>query len=403
MAARPEAIAECRVRCGLQDKEELLFEDLYALLEEFRSSEGFTRAEHADVNAMFDKFDSDSSGGIGGIELSSALRWLGHPASMEEVQDILHEYDLDESGQLDRHEFVKLVARFREHEIKNVRRIFKQFDVNNNGLLTVNELRPVLLQLGYMPGSEELAEIVVSVGDKELKLWDFADLIKGFRDKVVLKVREHLGFSDFELKRIKKGFHKYDPKSTGFISNKQLANLLAELFPGANECISTHKKLRELLAEVDENGDGMLDWMDYIHMMRVIDDRTLAVNLTKEQEAIQSSKFSREEIKEFRHVFAMFDTDASGDLSEDEFMKLIMGIVPMHGDRMKDLQALLSAADDDGNKQLDFAEFVKVMRGMMDKNWHGINDSAARKVEEAEAGVRFADEDDCEEYEVEEG
>jgi calcium-binding protein CML len=374
MAASPMVIEECRRDAGIMNKQQLLFEDLYLLMEAFRKKDGFLHEEIKEIEEIFNMFDKDQSSGLSKIQLSGALRWLGHTASVEQILDILHKYDLDDTGDLDVLEFRKLVASYREREILHVRDCFKLHDLDGSGTVTTAELRQTLLHIGFMPGREETEALMDSVGgaDVSLNLWDYARLVQRFREGMVKTVRQHHGFTDRELRRLTKKFNRFDPKGTGIISNKNLASLLLDIFPQAKECLDTHAKARQLLEQVDSNKDGTINWMDYLNMMRIIEDRQEEFMLDKEKKAIDASRFTNDEIKEFRTIFALFDSDCSGDLTTKELQDMLSSIVPVNTTTSEELLSLMASCDEDSTRSMDFPEFLRLMRLVLDENWGDI-------------------------------
>uniref|UniRef100_A0A1I7RS60 Calmodulin n=1 Tax=Bursaphelenchus xylophilus TaxID=6326 RepID=A0A1I7RS60_BURXY len=83
-------------------------------------------------------------------------------------------------------------------------------------------------------------------------------------------------------------------------------------------------------------------------------------------------KYSPEELKEYRQVFNMFDTDRSGAIGLDELENAItnLGMDP----KQVDLEMLIKEADKRGNHQIDFDEFCEVMKTMSEKtqSWNEI-------------------------------
>merc|ERR1712107_284854 len=59
-------------------------------------------------------------------------------------------------------------------------------------------------------------------------------------------------------------------------------------------------------------------------------------------------------------------------ISMDELTVMLDGIVPMGAKSALELQALLSEVDENGNRELDFAEFLNLMKRLHDDNWNNI-------------------------------
>lgn len=386
MAASPEVLRECRSLCGLQGKRELTIEDLMVLLEMFRSKDGFLQSELDEIDEVFHKFSvkDGNAENLAGIHLGAATRWMGFPASIQEVQEICTEHDMDGNGGLDLPEFVRLMMRYRELEIRRVRRVFAHHDADSNAKLCAKELSVVLLQSGIMPAQAHVDEVLARVGgpdrERELGLWEFVGVVETYRREVRDKIRSNLCFTDLEVKQLKKRFLKFDPKSTGRVTGSYLADMLADLFPAAETCLDAHAEVRALLRVSDVKGDGQLDWGEYLGMMRQVQDKRDELRLRRLHDAIKATGFKPEELAEFRKVFQRFDADRSGDMSLGEFEEMMGNVVPkwsIRGARAQELFEHFHQADDDKNRVLDFGEFLKIIRALMDSNWDDINTAAA--------------------------
>lgn len=79
----------------------------------------------------------------------------------------------------------------------------------------------------------------------------------------------------------------------------------------------------------------------------------------------QKSKYTEEELEEYRQVFALFDTDGSGAIGNDELGVAMrsMGLNPTE----EELHNLVTEVDVDGNGEIDFDEFCMVMKRMTTK------------------------------------
>ena len=64
------------------------------------------------IEATFDRFDADASGTIDTSELMLAFRDLNLHPSGSEVDTLLHVYDDDHSGELDKGEFTRLMCEY---------------------------------------------------------------------------------------------------------------------------------------------------------------------------------------------------------------------------------------------------------------------------------------------------
>ncbi|KAI6213446.1 hypothetical protein M3Y94_00151100 [Aphelenchoides besseyi] len=98
-------------------------------------------------------------------------------------------------------------------------------------------------------------------------------------------------------------------------------------------------------------------------------------------------KYTSEELKEYRQVFNMFDTDRSGAIGLDEMENAItnLGMDP----KQVDLEMLIREADKRGNHQIDFDEFCEVMKTMSEKtkSWNEVIRDCFNVFDRNETGV----------------
>ncbi|CAB4013129.1 calmodulin 12 [Paramuricea clavata] len=74
-------------------------------------------------------------------------------------------------------------------------------------------------------------------------------------------------------------------------------------------------------------------------------------------------ELTQDQIKEFEEAFLLFDTDCSGTISIDE-LEVVMNSL---GQRPTDeeLKRMIAEADADGNGEVDFEEFLSLMKKQM--------------------------------------
>jgi len=374
LTATPELIKEIVSTCGLTEQRELMFEDIYLLMSEFRAREGMVRVDLKEVHEVFARFDWDASGDIDGIELAASARWLGYPQTVEQVQDILCDFAVDRKGQLTMEEFVKVCRRFHEDAIVKARLLFKEAKNDNCAALSSEGVRLVLLKMGNVIPLDKVEELMLKVRgtSTNVELWDFVRLVAMYRDEQRSKMRRNHGFNDSDVRRLHERFSRYDPGATGIVKRTNLAKLLEESFPEARINLESHARLRRLLKQVNSD-KGELSWEDFLRMMRLVQDEADRNKFKRDQDAVASSGFSRSEVNEFRQVFQMFDTDASGEISFSELKSMLKEVVPLCTMAAKDLKSLLHQVDEDGNRELDFPEFLILMQKLQKENWNNIN------------------------------
>lgn len=380
----PEVVREYMQQCGLGIRTELNFEDLCALLGELREAEGFSEAEIAEISSVFTSCDADASIGIAGLELEHAIRSLGYPVTLEQVQDVLDEFDIDDTGQLEHREFLHLMGRFRRAEMKKVISHVLQRAQQGRATVPAEGLPSILKDLGHEPlrnDSDVLRESMSGNENVHVDAWGLARLVGNYRAEQREQIRRWRGFTEAEVERCRVKFRECDPERTGTIKGKQLRGLMGQLVPNVRRNKTAYEQVAELLRRADSDASGSIDFDEFLELLRLVRDYSSKEKLLKERRAVQDTKFSRSELKEFRKIFHMFDKNDSGEMDFEELQQMvavIVGRVATGHVGTRELRDILFMFDEDEQGFLDFPEFLHVIRHLVDSNWRGINDKSAQ-------------------------
>ncbi|KAG6480815.1 neo-calmodulin-like [Zingiber officinale] len=133
----------------------------------------------------------------------------------------------------------------------------------------------------------------------------------------------------------KEAFSLFDKDGDGCITVEELADVVRSL--GHDP---TKQELQDMIMEVDVNGNGTIEFNEFLSIM----DRKM-----KEVEAEE----------ELREAFNVFDIDQNGFISASELMKVMISL----GDDVTSEQVLemIREADMDGDGQVNFDEFSRMM------------------------------------------
>ena len=91
-----------------------------------------------------------------------ALRALGFEPTKEEVQQLVEQFDKDESGTIDFHEFLAIMMKKMQQTSKNeaLDEAFDLFDKNADKYITFEDLKAVAIELNETMTDEELEEML---------------------------------------------------------------------------------------------------------------------------------------------------------------------------------------------------------------------------------------------------
>jgi len=114
----------------------------------------------ADCKEIFTLFDTDNDGVLTLEEASKTFRVMGKRPTEDEILKMVREVSDDKKNDsLEFNEFLKMVALSLKREPSQNKRelleAFQQFDKDEDGKLTMEELRQVMTSMGEEPVSEE--------------------------------------------------------------------------------------------------------------------------------------------------------------------------------------------------------------------------------------------------------
>ena len=143
---------------------------------------GLTEDEIEEIKEAFDLFDTDGSGAIDPKELRAAMQSLGFEAKNQTIFQMITDLDKNKSGNIDFEEFLDMMtARMSDKDTReDIQKVFRLFDDDGTGSITLRNLRRVAKELGETMTDEELQEMIEradSNGDQAVSMDDFYNIM----------------------------------------------------------------------------------------------------------------------------------------------------------------------------------------------------------------------------------
>ncbi|XP_012453866.1 calmodulin-like protein 8 [Gossypium raimondii] len=127
-------------------------------------------------------FDKDGNGCVTVEELAMVIGSLDRYPTEEELHDMITEFDADGDGAVEFAEFFNLMAKkMKETDAEEeLQEAFKVFDKDQNGYISANELRHVMINLGEKLSDKEVEQMIKEAdldGDGQVNYDDFVKLM----------------------------------------------------------------------------------------------------------------------------------------------------------------------------------------------------------------------------------
>jgi len=138
-----------------------------------------------------------------------------------------------------------------------------------------------------------------------------------------------------QLAEFKEAFCLFDKDGDGRITSQELGIVMQSL--GQHP---TQEELEDMINEMDVDGNGTVDFDEFIMMM--------------------SKKLSEPESEaDIKEAFKVFDKDNNGFISASELRQVMINL----GEKLTDeeINEMIREADNDDDGQVNYEEFVKMM------------------------------------------
>ncbi|CAO2827100.1 unnamed protein product [Amaranthus hypochondriacus] len=149
---------------------------------------------------------------------------------------------------------LRVIAEFLSaEEVEDIKEMFKKIDTDDDGIVTVEELKAGLLKHGSQLGESDVQMLIESVDTLGKGTLDYGEF---------LAVSLHLQkFANDE--HLRKAFSYFDKDGNGYIEPEELQNALME--EGLDDCSNV---ANDIFQEVDTDKDGKISFEEFVAMMK---------------------------------------------------------------------------------------------------------------------------------------
>jgi len=283
-------IADALAVVDEDDSGSLDFHEFVQLLQVYRKTEGFARAEVQKLYRTFGRFadertvaDGSKRGFLKADTMKDALlQMFGSQATAiaQELEENLlsrpknftkqavkkpgfssgpgHGNDEPDPG-MSFKEFLVWARQLREAEVKVCKSEFEQCDTDGGGTLEPDEIRTVLLRLGYTPLRSVIYDFIDAFDIDRGGTLDFDEFVN-----MMELFRRSDGFTREDVKEFSETFATFDTQHEGEIDSVQVGAMLRSL--GFN---TESDRAEVMVKTVDVNGSGSLDFAEFLRLMRL--------------------------------------------------------------------------------------------------------------------------------------
>ncbi|XP_037545996.1 calcium-binding protein 2a isoform X2 [Nematolebias whitei] len=135
----------------------------------------------------------------------------------------------------------------RPEEMEELREAFREFDKDKDGFISYKDLGECMRTMGYMPTEMELIELSQQICGGRV---DFEDFVELMGPKMLAETADMIG-----VKELRDAFRE--------ISIGELREAMKKLM---GEQLN-HREMDEILRDIDLNGDGEVDFEEFVRMM----------------------------------------------------------------------------------------------------------------------------------------
>jgi calmodulin len=139
-----------------------------------------------------------------------------------------------------------------DEQITDFKNAFSEFDTNGDGIISIKELGAVMCQLGQNPTKSELQSIIDDVDADGNGTVDFTEFLT-----LMVNQMNNTKSEDELLEAYK----VLDKDGSGFLSVAEIRKAM-----NSNGTKLTDNEVEEIIASVDVDGDGQINYEEFVKM-----------------------------------------------------------------------------------------------------------------------------------------
>merc|ERR1719357_2141894 len=308
----------------------------------FKISQAFNGKDGA--AAAFRQIDINGDGLISKEEMRQMMNSAaGKKVSDAEVNTLFQKGDIDGDGQIDMHEFIRLMfpkcsegITKRQNSFGNLNEVkaaFRKFDADGDGHITRQELKGVMAKF-----SDSEVDAVFALGDRDqsggIDYTEFIAMMIPNSGSILKKISSQFGSE----KKVMEGFKKLDANGDGAISKNELKSGMR----------LSDQEVEIVFALGDIDQDGEISLSEFVRLM-----------CPAAESGLNRFRNSFRNIQELIGAFKRFDENCDGSLSPQE---LVAGAKSVGLNlTSSEVKAIFTLADTNNDGEVNYTEFVSAL------------------------------------------
>jgi len=254
-------------------------------------------------------------------------------------------------------------------------RCFQDLDEDGSGYLDFEEVHNLLTQFGCMSKSMPAANkqkaqdlldkycVATDDGSWETRLTfvQFLNVVGNLRSMEMESKKDAVNtlFRAYDRNR----HLDWDPATTPALSIKAVCCILDDMGIRPRS-LAEQEAMAMLIEDADADGSGELDESELLFLVQRITERVHEMAREEQNKIGQELRFTQREVNKLRQAFEALDDEGDGTLGISEVERCIAmaGVVIPHAKAVR----LIQEIDEDESGQLDFTEFMSLMRRIED-------------------------------------